>query len=61
MRQYTVSQKKRDLGDKLLVRFTPQAQRALKSLMREFPEQSANAIINAIIEAAGAPTKPVTP
>ena len=63
MRQYTISKKRRDLGDRLVVRFSPDAMRAMKSLMRDYPERSANTIINTIIETAVAPspTKPVSP
>jgi hypothetical protein len=65
MRDYTINKKRRDLGDKLLVRFTPDAQRAMKVLMREYPTQSANALVNAAAIALALATahtdKPVTP
>ena len=49
MRDYTISKKRRDLAEKLLVRFTPDARVAMRMLMRAYPTQSANALVNAAV------------
>jgi hypothetical protein len=62
MRQYTVNIKKRDLGKSYPLRFTDEAFKAMKILMREYPAQSVNTIINTLITAAGESSKAkVTP
>ena len=61
MRDYTFNTRRKDLADKYLLRFTPDALRAMKSLMREYPAQSINTIINTLIVAAGESRKSVSP
>jgi len=59
MRDYTISKKRRDLAEKYPLRLTPESLRAMKALMRAYPTQSINTIINTLIVAAGESSKAV--